>query len=99
MFLIHGNIRINQGTCYSRRLRRLHNKIPCVMYGNQQPVIYIELDHDLVFNMQRDSKFYNSIIILVVNKLKYTVIVKEVQRHCFKLKLLHIDFYIKSVMI
>ncbi|CAL4042236.1 50S ribosomal protein L25 [Buchnera aphidicola (Phyllaphis fagi)] len=96
MFVIHGIERVNKGTNYSRRLRKIDNKIPCIIYGSKKPIMYVELDHDVVFNMQKDSKFYNSNIILKINKSEYIVTIKEIQRHCFKLKLLHIDFlYIK----
>lgn len=92
MFLIHGVERIKKGKSASRKLRKINNKIPSIIYGFQKPTIYLELDHDIIFNFQKNSDFYNSKIMIKVSEIKYVVMVKSVQHHCFKLKLLHIDF-------
>lgn len=92
MLVIHGLIRFNIGTSSSRRLRKINNKIPSVVYGKNQKTIYFSLDHDIIFNMQKKPQFYTDSMILKIDSDKYLVCVKEVQKHCFKPKLLHIDF-------
>ncbi|HXK00290.1 MAG TPA: 50S ribosomal protein L25 [Buchnera sp. (in: enterobacteria)] len=92
MFIINGKIRNKTGKSASRYLR-LNNKLPAILYGKKKSNISIELDHDSIFNMQLKSEFYKNNVYLVLDSIKYEVKVQSVQRHSFKPKLLHIDFF------
>ncbi|HMI76991.1 MAG TPA: 50S ribosomal protein L25 [Buchnera sp. (in: enterobacteria)] len=91
MLIIDGIIRDKHGKSASRYLR-LNNKFPAIIYGKNSSNISIVLNHNILFNMQLKSSFYNKEILLLVNSVKYHVKVKSIQRHAFKPKLLHVDF-------
>ncbi|QCI25898.1 50S ribosomal protein L25 [Buchnera aphidicola] len=95
MIIIYGEQRIKIGKSASRKLRNVNNKIPSVVYGLNKPTLYISLDHDKVFHLQNDKNFYKNIITLKISDQQYLVSVHAVQRHCFKQRLLHIDFLYK----
>ncbi|WAI11902.1 MAG: 50S ribosomal protein L25 [Buchnera aphidicola (Macrosiphum albifrons)] len=83
--------RVEQGKSFSRRLR-INNKFPGVLYGVNKTQILLILDHNSVFNLQKKIEFYKENFFLLVEDEKYKVKVQAIQRHSFKLKLLHMDF-------
>ncbi|QIE01882.1 50S ribosomal protein L25 [Buchnera aphidicola] len=91
MLTLTAEIRNNKGKSVSRRLR-MHNKCPGIVYGINKNSILLTLDHNSLFNLQKKSEFYNENILLLINNQEYIVKVHLIQRHSFKLKLLHIDF-------
>ncbi|CAL4319051.1 50S ribosomal protein L25 [Buchnera aphidicola] len=95
MFVIHAEKRLQCGTNYSKRLRRVKNRIPIIVYGFKKSHICLSLDHDTIFNIYKKPKFHSNTITLVVSNEKYLVFLKSIQMHSFKLKILHIDFLYK----
>ncbi|ANZ22371.1 50S ribosomal protein L25 [Buchnera aphidicola (Diuraphis noxia)] len=91
MLVINAEKRLNTGKSFSRKLR-LYNKFPGVLYGLKKSVILLTLDHNTVFNLQKKTNFYKKNLLLLIQDKKYQVKVQAIQRHSFKLKLLHIDF-------
>ncbi|QCI18700.1 50S ribosomal protein L25 [Buchnera aphidicola] len=91
MLVINAEIREKKGKSFSRKLR-FKNKLPGILYGLNKHSISLTLDHNSVFNLQKKIDFYNKTLLLLINNREYKVKVQSVQRHVFKLKLLHIDF-------
>ncbi|AEO07951.1 50S ribosomal protein L25 [Buchnera aphidicola] len=91
MLTIKAETRQEKGTNVSRRLR-INNKFPGILYGINKNSILLTLDHNAIFNLQKKSEFYNESILLLINDKEHKVKVHAIQRHSFKLKLLHIDF-------
>ncbi|AEH39681.1 50S ribosomal protein L25 [Buchnera aphidicola (Cinara tujafilina)] len=94
MITLNAIQRYNCGTGYSRRLRKIYHQLPGIIYGVnliKKPLL-ISLIHDKVFYLQEKNEFYSEDLLLIVNKNKFFVRVKEIQRHAFKLNILHIDF-------
>ncbi|QCI22022.1 50S ribosomal protein L25 [Buchnera aphidicola] len=91
MLIVNAEKRTKQGKSFSRKLR-IYNKLPGVLYGFKKSEILLILDHNSVFNLQEKVNFYKENLCLIIDKNKYEVKVQSVQRHSFKLKLLHIDF-------
>ncbi|QCI15829.1 50S ribosomal protein L25 [Buchnera aphidicola] len=91
MLEIKAEKRIEKGKSFSRRLR-INNKFPGVLYGVNKNIMLLTLDHNIIFNLQKKIEFYKENLFLLVENHKYIVKVQAVQRHPFKLKLLHIDF-------
>lgn len=91
MFIFHAKIRDKNGKSSSRRLR-LRNKFPGVIYGKKESSLYIELDHNQIINAQLNASFYKRILTIIVDEKKYKVKFHAIQRHPYKLKILHIDF-------
>jgi len=91
-FTLKAESRSDIGKGASRRLRRLADKIPAIVYGGKEDAKSITLEHDEINNMLDDEAAYSSIINLVIDGETEEVLIKDLQRHPFKLKLLHVDF-------
>jgi large subunit ribosomal protein L25 len=91
-FTLNAELRSDIGKGASRRLRRLADKIPAIVYGGKEDAKSITLDHDEINNMLDDEAAYSSIINLNIDGETEEVLIKDLQRHPFKLKLLHVDF-------
>ncbi|WP_343154373.1 50S ribosomal protein L25 [Buchnera aphidicola] len=91
MLIINAKIREKRGKSFSRKLR-IENKFPAILYGLNKKPISLILDHNSVFNLQKKIDFYKNTLLLFIENKEYKVKVQSVQRHAFKLKLLHIDF-------
>ncbi|AHG60232.1 50S ribosomal protein L25 [Buchnera aphidicola] len=91
MLTINAELRKETGKSFSRKLR-IHNKFPGILYGVGNSNILLTLDHNSIFNLQKQISFYQECLFLVIKDEKYKVKVQAIQRHSFKLKLLHIDF-------
>lgn len=84
--------RDGSGTAYSRRLRRA-GKIPAVLYGAGRPVRNLAIDHDLLLHSAQSEAFYSSILELQVEDgRRQKVVLRDIQRHPFRLRLYHADF-------
>lgn len=91
MIVLQAKIRYQKGKSFSRRLR-MQDKIPGILYGLDKDPVSLILDHNIVLNFQKKIDFYNKSFFLSIEDKKYIVKVHAIQRHSFKLKLLHIDF-------
>ncbi len=74
----------------SRRLRHA-NKIPGIVYGADKEPIMLTLDHNVVMHSLENEAFYSSILTLNVGKDSEKVVLKDLQRHPYKNRLMHID--------
>ncbi|NBC22448.1 MAG: 50S ribosomal protein L25/general stress protein Ctc [Gammaproteobacteria bacterium] len=82
--------REDQGKGASRRLRR-EGKLPAIVYGGDRPPRAITLDHDKVLQQSESERFYSSVLMVKVGERAQEVILKDIQRHPSKNKLLHLD--------
>jgi len=90
-FELIAQARTLQGTGASRRLRRA-SKVPGIVYGGEAAPQTIEVDHnDLLLKLKKEA-FHSSIINLVVDGKKEQVLLRDTQRHAYKLQVLHVDF-------
>ncbi|MED7789068.1 50S ribosomal protein L25 [Francisella sp. 19X1-34] len=90
-FVLKAEKRDDLGTGASRRLRRA-GKIPAVVYGGDKEAISVVMDHDKVLHSTEDKAFFSSEITLEINGQEEKVIIKALQRHPYKVKLVHADF-------
>lgn len=88
---ISADKRTVQGKGASRRLRG-SGKVPGVIYGGEQPAESIELDHNELYHKLKMEAFHASILALSVSGTKESVLLRDVQMHPFKQKVLHVDF-------
>jgi len=82
--------REDQGKGASRRLRR-EGKLPAIVYGGDRPPRSITLDHDKVLQQSGSERFYSSVLTVKVGNRAQEVILKDIQRHPAKNKILHLD--------
>ncbi|UTA47469.1 50S ribosomal protein L25/general stress protein Ctc [Simiduia sp. 21SJ11W-1] len=91
-FTLNAEKRDVEGKGASRRLRRLAEKVPAIIYGGKSKPQNIQIDHkDLVHHLENEA-FYSHIISLVVDGKAEDVILKDLQRHPAKPVVLHADF-------
>lgn len=81
---------IGKGSC--RRLRRLENKVPAIVYGGDKNPEAIILDHNKFVNSLENETFYTHILTLSIDGKKEKVVLKDLHRHPSRPKILHADF-------
>lgn len=78
--------------CGNRRLRR-DDKIPIILYGAGKDPVSLSLQHNHVNKALENEAFYTRIITLnVPGEPAEKAIVRDIQRHAYKPRILHMDF-------
>lgn len=80
-----------KGTGASRRARRAGH-VPGVVYGGGQPAVNLSLDHKELFLQFRHEAFHASILDLVLDGKKESVLLRDYQMHPVRNTIQHIDF-------
>ena len=91
IFNLDASIRTDLGKGASRRLRR-EEKLPGIIYGGEEAPVSITLDHNKVNNAADFEAFDSHVLPLNVDGKATEVLVKDMQRHPYKPKIMHIDF-------
>ncbi|MGD0465721.1 MAG: 50S ribosomal protein L25/general stress protein Ctc [Gammaproteobacteria bacterium] len=84
--------RVATGKLASRRMRLKQNQVPAVLYGGKEASLSIHLDHNKLLQVSAHEKFYSQILTLTIDGHKQKAVLKDLQRHPFKPKILHLDF-------
>ncbi|VFP83568.1 50S ribosomal protein L25 [Buchnera aphidicola] len=94
MIKLNAIYRNKKGTSNSRYVRKVHHKIPGIIYGKKflEQELLILLEHDVIFNLQKNSNFFSNTLSIFLEKKKFFVILKDIQYHAFRSLVLHIDF-------
>lgn len=90
---LDAQLRDDQGKGASRRLRRLQNKIPAILYGGGEAPVSITLDHQKLLHALEHESFYSHLLTLNLAGKKQQVILKDLQRHHYKKSILHMDLF------
>jgi len=91
-FELNAIVRTDKGKGASRRLRRLNNEIPAIIYGGNKDPVSITIAHKDIARAIENEAFFSHIIQLNVDKKSEQVIIKALQRHPAKPLVLHADF-------
>jgi len=91
-FVLNAKARSDIGKGASRRLRRLDNQVPAIIYGLGNAPESISLAANQLSHALENEAFYSHIIELSVDSNTQNVILKDVQRHPAKIEILHVDF-------
>jgi large subunit ribosomal protein L25 len=91
-FKLNVTVRDDMGKGASRRLRRLANELPAIVYGGKNPPQKISLLHKDLNHALQNEAFYSHIITLSIEGKNEEVILKDLQRHPAKPIILHADF-------
>lgn len=89
--VLEAQSRTDIGKGASRRLRRLENKVPGVVYGGDKKPLSIHLQHNKVIKALENESIFSSVFDLRVDGKVEHVILKDLQRHPFKPVILHMD--------
>ncbi len=91
-FRLSAQLRTLVGTKHARRMRRLDNIIPGVVYGAGKSNQDIHLASKELNNMLADESSYSRILTLnVEGEAEQKVVLKQVHRHPSRPRILHID--------
>lgn len=90
-FEIEATVRQDIGKGASRRLRREAN-VPGVVYGGGKDPVSLTVEHKLIAKSLENEAFYSHILTLKTGSDSERVILKDVQRHPFKPRIMHVDF-------
>jgi len=91
-FVLEAESRNDAGKGASRRLRRLENKVPAIVYGGSADPVSIALEHNPMWHQLQNEAFFSHIITLKIDGVAQDVLLKDLQRHPAKDILLHADF-------
>ncbi|MDT8409422.1 MAG: 50S ribosomal protein L25/general stress protein Ctc [Wenzhouxiangellaceae bacterium] len=89
---VPAEVRKDVGKGASRRLRR-ENKVPAVIYGGTRKPANLTLEHDFILHAVDQESFHSSILdVKVGDGRSQKVILRDLQRHPFKPRVMHVDF-------
>ncbi|TAK39401.1 MAG: 50S ribosomal protein L25/general stress protein Ctc [Lysobacteraceae bacterium] len=83
--------RKDEGKGASRRLRHA-GLVPAIVYGGKSAPASIQLEHEKTWLASQNEWFYSSILDLEVDGKVQSVLLRDIQRHPFKQRIMHIDF-------
>ena len=92
IIILEAEARADVGRGASRRLRRLENKIPAIVYGGTKKPENIHLAQNKTIKALENEAIFSSVITVNVGGKKEHVILKDLQRHPYKPIILHMDF-------
>jgi len=90
-FVLNAQSRADAGKGASRRLRK-SNGVPAIIYGGKSAPANISLIHDDILHATENEAFFTSILTLNVEGTSESVIIKDLQRHPAKPRIMHADF-------
>ncbi len=93
VFELEVSARTDTGKAASRRLRRLRNAVPAVLYGAGKESVPIAIDHNAILHATENEAFFSRVITLnLEGKQKELAVIKDLQRHPARPTILHADF-------
>ncbi|MGB3622053.1 50S ribosomal protein L25/general stress protein Ctc [Ketobacter sp. MCCC 1A13808] len=91
-FTINAQSRGEAGKGSSRRLRRLENRIPAIVYGANKDPQQVSVEFKDMVKALENEAFYSHVLTLVVDGNSEQVVLKDLQRHPAKSIPVHADF-------
>ena len=91
-FELTAEVREDMGKGASRRLRRLADQVPAIIYGagkDAQPLTLVRKDFEKALE---NEAFYSHVLTINVGKKAQQAILKDLQRHPAKNSVMHADF-------
>ena len=89
-FTIKAAVRSDLGKGASRRLRRT-DQVPGVVYGADKAPTSIMIAHNHLLRLLENESFYTQILELDTDSKKEYVVLRDLQRHHYKPRIMHID--------
>ena len=83
--------RKDEGKGASRRLRHA-GQVPAVVYGGKSEPVSIQVEHEKTWIASQNEWFYSSILDLEIDGKVESVLLRDMQRHPFKQRIMHLDF-------
>ena len=86
-------LRTDMGKGASRRLRRIAELVPAVMYGAGKDAVSLSIAHKDLKKATENEAFFSQIVAIRTDNEVTQVIIKDLQRHPAKDRILHADFF------
>jgi len=80
------------GKAASRRLRRLHDKFPAILYGGDEKPMPLSIEHNHILKVLENESVFSQILDININGKTVKAVLKDIQRHPYKPKIEHMDF-------
>lgn len=90
-FLVNAEHRELIGKSASRRLR-LADRVPGIIYGGDEAPMPITIEHKEIWHSLQNKAFYSHILSIVIKGKKHKALIKDLQRHPYKPRIVHVDF-------
>jgi large subunit ribosomal protein L25 len=91
-FELNASLRKDKGKGASRRLRRNADMIPAILYGAGKDPLPLTLAHKDIHKACQNEAFFSRIITIIADGNSQQAIVKDLQRHPAKDRIMHADF-------
>jgi large subunit ribosomal protein L25 len=85
--------RVEIGKGASRRLRRLENKVPGILYGGEDKPVSIMMLHKDLAKALENTAFYSHILTIKFEGTEQKAILRDLHRHPYKPRILHFDLF------
>jgi large subunit ribosomal protein L25 len=89
---LNADPRSDSGKGASRRLRH-QGLVPAIVYGGDSDPVQISLDQNKLMHELDHETIYTQVVELQVGDLTEEVILRDLQRHPYKNKIMHADFF------
>ena len=89
--VINATPRADVGKGASRRLRR-NNGVPAILYGAKKEAQSLLLQHHEIIKALENEQIYTQLFNLNIDGKMHSVRLRDIQRHAYKPKILHMDF-------
>lgn len=89
--ILEAEARSDLGKGASRRLRRLENKVPAIIYGGEKKPASLTVAHNKLIKALENEAIYSSVFDIKVDGKTEHVILKALQRHPYKPVIMHMD--------
>ena len=91
-FELQAEVRADLGKGASRRLRLQADLVPAIIYGAEQDPQSLSIAHKDLIKATENEAFFSHILTINVAGDKQNAIIKDLQRHPSKSRILHADF-------
>jgi len=92
VFELEAELRKDVGKGASRRLRRLQDKVPAIMYGGKEAPTSITLSHNKILKAIEHEAFFSHILTIKLEGKPVKAVIRDMHRHPIKKQVMHIDF-------
>lgn len=92
IFNLEATVRTELGKGAARRMRRLDDVVPAIVYGSNKTPQNIHLEKRVIKKALENEGFYSHILTLNIEGKSEKAVLKDIQRHPYKSEILHMDF-------
>lgn len=85
-------IRTTVGKGASRRLRRLEDKVPAIIYGGKADAQMLTLSANELFKAMQFETFYSQVLNVIIDGKTEQAVVRDLQRNPANERVQHVDF-------